>query len=104
MTGSSPRWCESGNMSRFFPDPDCDAIAVGARPTRPLRTNWLNARLNCVSNQLWLASSGASVVIHSHVKTEHQRAPFIHARRGVEMEISLMLNRCALQDSRIDCA
>ena len=31
----------------------------------------------------WLASSGASVVIHSHVKTEHQRAPFPRTpRRG----------------------
>ena len=27
-----------------------------------------------------------------------------HARRGVEIEISLMLNSCALHDSRIGCA
>ena len=89
-------------MSRFFPDPDCDAIAVGARPTRPLRTNWLDARLNCASNHSWLASSGASVVIHSHVKTEHQRAPFPRTpRRGNGDQSDAQQVRAARQPHRL---
>ena len=78
-------------------------IAVGARPTRPLRTNWFDAQPNCASNQLvgvvWTFPSSSTVTSKQSIGELH-----FHARRGVEMEISLMLNRCALHDSRIDCA
>ena len=50
----------------------------------------------------WLASSGASVVIHSHVKTEHQRAPFPRTpRRGNGDQSDAQQVRAARQPHRL---
>ena len=50
----------------------------------------------------WLASSGASVVIHSHVKTEHQRAPFPRTpRRGNGDQSDAQQVRAAGQPHRL---
>ena len=74
------------------------ADALGSVHCQP--TGWMRGRIAHPTS--WLASSGASVVIHSHVKTEHQRAPFPRTpRRGNGDQSDAQQVRAARQPHRL---
>ena len=70
------------------------------RPVHCEPTGCLELRIAQATS--WLAPSGPSVVIHSHVKTEHQRAPFPRTpRRGNGDQSDAQQVRAARQPHRL---
>ena len=89
-------YCDVFNEIRCLTRTGADALgSVHCQPT-----GWMRGRIAHPTS--WLASSGASVVIHSHVKTEHQRAPFPRTpRRGNGDQSDAQQVRAARQPHRL---
>ena len=99
LGGVNLRKCCDFSQIRCFARTDADALISVHRGANQLVRRTAQLRVEPVGwRRLDLPSSPTGTSKRS-ISELH-----FHARRGVEIEISLMLNSCALHDSRIGCA